>query len=244
MRTSKFVLCSFVLSVFSVGRTLGDEIPYFVGNKPVVTNIRFEPAIPEAGKTVSVLYDYTDEDGDEEFGTLFEWRLDGIVLDGVTSSSYLLPLSSSGKELQVYVTPQSKPTAVPAIGNKFASKITLVSVASIGKFVLLSRNTNDYPAAVRGCERLSPPARIATKKELQELFLEYTSATKLGDVNYEMCDIYGLPLNNQCGGLMSTYWMDEEDWESSFSPAGVNLDNGLVRKTITPTAPYYSLCIR
>jgi hypothetical protein len=47
---------------------------------------------------------------------------------------------------------------------------------------------------------------LPTKIELQNLFLSATSATVLGQLNFEMCSVHGWPLVGQCGGSNYDYW--------------------------------------
>ncbi|MBL0655173.1 Ig-like domain-containing protein [Aeromonas caviae] len=64
------------------------------------------------------------------------------------------------------------------------------------------RNADAY------CKGLNPAYRLPTIKELENLFIQSTSATATGQPNSEMCSVHGWPLGNphQCGGTTSYYW--------------------------------------
>uniref|UniRef100_UPI00191CB336 Ig-like domain-containing protein n=1 Tax=Aeromonas caviae TaxID=648 RepID=UPI00191CB336 len=66
------------------------------------------------------------------------------------------------------------------------------------------RNWNDADAY---CRELSPPARLATRHELETLFVQSTSATAIGQKNNDMCEIHGWPMSQgKCGGITNSYW--------------------------------------
>ncbi|MDA5483527.1 Ig-like domain-containing protein, partial [Yersinia intermedia] len=54
---------------------------------------------------------FNDADGDAEYGTTYQWLLDGALISGETSPSYTLRLSDilAGSKLNVVVTPQTDP---------------------------------------------------------------------------------------------------------------------------------------
>ncbi|WP_421215968.1 Ig-like domain-containing protein [Aeromonas enteropelogenes] len=59
------------------------------------------------------------------------------------------------------------------------------------------------------CKGLIPVARLPTVAELQNLFIQSTSATAVGQSNNEMCSVHGWPLASQCGGSSGGYWTSE-----------------------------------
>ncbi len=74
---------------------------------------------PRVGDVIAVTSVFNDADGDTEFGTTYQWMLNGTEISGATSPSYTLNLNEiiAGSELNVVVTPQTDPSITePSIG--------------------------------------------------------------------------------------------------------------------------------
>ncbi|MGL5411027.1 MAG: hypothetical protein ACRDAP_20335, partial [Shewanella sp.] len=67
-------------------------------------------------------------------------------------------------------------------------------------------NLRTWPEADAYCKGLTPEARLPTKQELMDLFIEATSATVAGENNFEMCDLHGWPMSSRCSGSSNYYW--------------------------------------
>ncbi|WP_338890406.1 Ig-like domain-containing protein [Aeromonas rivipollensis] len=70
----------------------------------------------------------------------------------------------------------------------------------------IGRNWNDADAY---CKGMNPAARLPTRVELQNLFIQSSSVTELSQSNYDMCDVHGWPLLGRCGGSTNLYWASE-----------------------------------
>ncbi|MFW5401888.1 Ig-like domain-containing protein [Yersinia sp. 1252 StPb PI] len=74
---------------------------------------------PRVGDVITVTSAFNDADSDTEFGTTYQWILDGNLISGATSQNYTLSLSDIivGSELNVVVTPQTDPSITePSVG--------------------------------------------------------------------------------------------------------------------------------
>ncbi|MGL5487507.1 MAG: hypothetical protein ACRDC6_14660 [Shewanella sp.] len=56
------------------------------------------------------------------------------------------------------------------------------------------------------CKSLTPPARLPTVDELQNVYYIGTSATSIGQFSEALCRVYGWPLGGMCGGKTDSYW--------------------------------------
>lgn len=95
-----------------------------------------------------------------------------------------------------------------ANGQHFSAsaEVEVNDEALLGFFTTPDTITRQWGDAVAYCKGLAPAARLPTRAELQNLFLQSTSATAIGQSNTEMCDVYGWPLRGLCGGWSDTYW--------------------------------------
>ncbi|MGE6178858.1 Ig-like domain-containing protein [Aeromonas salmonicida] len=92
------------------------------------------------------------------------------------------------------------------------------------------------------CQTRSPAARLPTVAELQNLFIQSTSATEVGTETNDMCTRYGWPLRDQCGSQeLGVYWA------SDIGPAGnhglVYLSSGDARFALDTFAAFVA-CVR
>ncbi|HDO1324266.1 TPA: hypothetical protein P2R04_001213 [Aeromonas veronii] len=114
---------------------------------------------------------------------------------------------------------------------------TVTFVYSLAGFIKPDTIERTWSEADAYCKGLVPAARLPTVTELQNLFVDYTSATAIGQTNQDMCDIYGWPLGGagRCGGGFGYY--------RTSSHAVVNMYNGT---TFTPGDSYTTqvACIR
>ncbi|MGN7512704.1 hypothetical protein, partial [Aeromonas salmonicida] len=81
-------------------------------------------------------------------------------------------------------------------------------------------------------EQFTPSARLPTREELQNLFIQSTSATTApGQTNFEMCSSYDWPMMNLndgvrlCGGMSPYYWTSEEN-DGGSSALIIDMTNG------------------
>ncbi|HHQ4663545.1 TPA: hypothetical protein ACSPZY_004014, partial [Aeromonas veronii] len=85
-------------------------------------------------------------------------------------------------------------------------------VRSLAPFIRPTTSTYTWSTADAYCRGLSPAARLPTRQELMDLFIDATSATEPSAFNpiYEMCDIYGWPMQGgRCGGTYNNYWTSD-----------------------------------
>lgn len=59
-------------------------------------------------------------------------------------------------------------------------------------------------------------ARLPTRDELKQLFLDATSVTSIGQKNIEMYTQHGWPLENICAGSSNWYWAGETSITSHY----------------------------
>lgn len=74
---------------------------------------------PRVGDVITVTSAFNDADGDAEYGTTYQWMLDGNMISGATSPSYTMNINdiTAGSELNVVVTPQTDPSITePSVG--------------------------------------------------------------------------------------------------------------------------------
>ncbi|EKP0261431.1 hypothetical protein JFQ93_002727 [Aeromonas sobria] len=185
------------------------QTPQLVGNKPVASGVMIAPAKPEAGGLVTVKWSYTDEDSDKESGSTVEWLIGGKAVAGQSGSEYTLPKDSSGKSLQVRVTPRSAAPAYPAVGDVASSAMVTILKASISidDFIKPETRSLKWADASRHCESMN--ARLPLAQELRDLYTKTTSGIS-SPKNSAMCDIHGWPLDRQCGGSRDWYWTSED----------------------------------
>lgn len=198
-----------------------------VGHMPVASAVKLTPAAPMAGQTVSVSWAYADADGDVQSASTVEWLLNGVVMAGQVGTSYTLPPDSASRTLQARVTPVSAAPASPAVGVAASSASVTIATNPTGSF------TKPFPKMMWSeadayCKGLTPAARLPTAAEMQALFIDATSATKIGDTNFDMCDLYGWPLSGMCGGethqYTGFYWTSTR--ENSYHHRYVNMTTG------------------
>ncbi|MFM5180225.1 Ig-like domain-containing protein [Aeromonas veronii] len=82
---------------------------------------------------------------------------------------------------------------------------------TLDNFSYPDTTTRDWGEAKRYCESMRPAARLPTENELITLYLDSTSASRVGDENTEMCSKHNWPLINLCGGSTSLYWTNQEN---------------------------------
>ncbi|WP_282875977.1 hypothetical protein [Pseudomonas peli] len=207
------------------------------GRAPVVTNVtvlnRTNPGIGvRVGNVVTAGYRFNDADGDAESGTTFRWRRNGKWISGATSSTYTVVTADANNYLEVEVAPKTSPlTTEPAIGTAITSDYIAVVAAGapvgIGNFLAPDAAIRTWADANNYCSELGGGARLPTRRELERLFLDATSATALGQNNREMCNTYGWPLNVSCGGSRYYYWSSTPgDAVVLGEHYGVDLSNG------------------
>lgn len=173
-----------------------------VANSVVISNQSRPGVQPRVGNVLQVGYSFSDVDGDAQSGTTVQWKR-GTATVG-TASTYATQTADANQSLRVEVMPQTDPaTTDPASGVPRASTAVTVAAAGaavgIGNFLVPTTATYTRNQAISHCSQRG--ARLPSSSELQQLFLERTSATAIGQTNYEMCDVYGWPLDAMCGGV-------------------------------------------
>ncbi|HHW4401482.1 TPA: Ig-like domain-containing protein, partial [Aeromonas hydrophila] len=96
-----------------------------------------------------------------------------------------------------------------ANGQHFSATAVVEVEAPLAFFTTPDTNTRNWNDADAYCKGLSPAARLPTRAELQNLFIQSTSATAISQPNFEMCDVHGWPLSSRCGGSTKYYWISE-----------------------------------
>lgn len=212
-----------------------------VGHMPIASAVTLTPAAPKVGETVSVSWAYDDADGDVQSASTVQWLLNGVVVAGQVGTSYTLPSDAGNKTLQARVTPVSAAPASPAVGVA-ASSATVTIADLMARFTrpgtFLSWNNADAY-----CRQLTPAARLPTRAELQELFIDATSATAIGQINTDMCDVYGWPLPDSCGGNGNHYWTSESDSRVGYHHI-VDMRDGTSNQTGSDVSKRPFTCIR
>lgn len=80
------------------------------GRAPTVT-LEVDTLQPSVGDIITVTSTFSDADGDEEFGTTYQWTLDGKEIEGAIHPSYTLSANDmqTGSKLNVTVIPRTDP---------------------------------------------------------------------------------------------------------------------------------------
>lgn len=239
-----------VMMISSTHAGISPATPAVIGHLPVVSNVTITPTAPKAGDTVTAAWTYQDRDNDAQSGTSIAWFLAGSAVAGAVGNSFTLPVDAAGKVLQVRIMPRSAAPADPAQGQPvITAGITIAanqpSPSDFG-FTKPANIKMQWQKANSYCIGLSPQARLPTRKELQDLFVNSTSATAAdgAQTNFEMCDIHGWPLiGGRCGGGSSIYWTRE--MAAIGEPYIVNMSNGYTSsQTIGPINLYQVTCVR
>ena len=220
----KFQKTVSALLVIMISQVMAEEsppTPKLLGHKPAVSNVKIVPDKPKAGESVTASWQYDDVDKDPEGGTTFSWFINDIEMVGQNDKTYKLPQDSGTKTIHVIVTPRSGGSAYPAIGFKQASsKLSILSFYGV-----CQPNTNQFygnlliqrPKAfidtrsnsVNKCQKIG--MRFPTANELVNLRTGAVGST----ASTQMCDKYGWPLANKCGGSSFSennyYWVSESN---------------------------------
>jgi hypothetical protein len=132
-------------------------------------------------------------------------------------------------------------------GQPFSSATAKVEVkAPLAFFTTPDPTTRNWNDANAYCKGLTPAARLPTHIELQNLFIQSTSATALGQENYDMCDLHGWPLNGRCGSSLTAsayYWASNVD-ETTGRHWYVAMNSGFTSSYNLETANYSAVCVR
>ncbi|TPG76295.1 hypothetical protein EAH78_18190 [Pseudomonas arsenicoxydans] len=169
-----------------------------------VTNKSKPGSTPRVGDTLEAnVIGFNDADGDAYSGASYSWLLNGAST-GNTSSTYTTVTAGS---VVVKATPETDPAKTdPNKGATVTSPavIVLAAGANVGDF-FIGPLAATWSAADAYCNNAG--ARLPTQIELQELFVNATSATIANgsQTNTEMCSVHGWPLSQLCGGIDSLY---------------------------------------
>ncbi|WP_439838006.1 Ig-like domain-containing protein [Aeromonas caviae] len=147
---------------------------------------------------------------------------DGKVLDVTadnavswsSSNQAVATISSSGADKGMVIGVSAGTVTITASGEvngqhfSATAEIEVEEVALLPFFTTPDTIKRNLRNADAYCKGLNPAYRLPTIKELENLFIQSTSATATGQPNSEMCSVHGWPLGNphQCGGTTSYYW--------------------------------------
>ncbi|MFQ1931678.1 hypothetical protein ACK34T_19450 [Aeromonas veronii] len=200
--------------------TESTQTPQLVGNKPKVSNVQLKPDVFTPGQWAWVEYSYSDEDGDPEEKSVFEWLINGQVVTGQTEWKLILPQDSGGKTLQVKVTPKSAPPAMPAAGDPVTSAMTMITSQSCfnSSNFKIGNTTYDcrvaYKSYGEGGKYCSSIGRRQTTQA--ELLNVYRSS---GATEGSVCSQYGINCDNK-----DIYWSSTKAGNNYIN---VNLKTGV-----------------
>lgn len=199
-----------------------------MGHAPTVSDIKIEQIDTKAGlqvkagTQVKTSWKYNDADGDIEKNSLVEWFLDDALHPMHPDGSITLKYDVANKKLKVRITPYSTDTAYPNKGSSVISSEVLIAVNSCTQGTTLvdskSKDKLSFTCPLTTAKKWSEAnhyckgikAKLPTRNELQALFLNMTSANRIGERSDDMCALYGWPLGGDlCGGTTSMYWTSD-----------------------------------
>lgn len=189
------------------------------GRAPVVSNVVIgNQSYPDfvgarVGHVLSISSAFADADGDTEAGSTIQWLRNGAAISGATGETYTVQSADAGRSLSVQVTPKTDPAITSPASGMVATSAAIAVTAGImgyGNFLAPDALLRNWSQADSFCK--SKGARLPTRDELQQLFVDATSspawAPNSGYIqNTEMCSLYGWPLAGMCGGgEKGHYW--------------------------------------
>jgi hypothetical protein len=224
------ILCFFAVSgLFGQAfAAITETTAEVTGVAPVITGVKVtnksRPAgeLAAKGDMLEAEYAFSDADGDTESNTLFKWVYDGEgAIAGATSATYTVKNNDSLKTIKVFVTPGTDPAVtLPDQGLELLSSngVTVKEMYTLPLEFVTPLNssgtshTDGWTGAKNVCAGLG--LRLPTVDELQNAFVQGTSATATGQSNKEMCTEHGWPLQNMCDGTtyswQNRYWSSEQ----------------------------------
>lgn len=131
-----------------------------------------------------------------------------------SSNQAVATISSSGADKGMVIGVSAGTVTITASGEvngqhfSATAEIEVEEVALLPFFTTPDTIKRNLRNADAYCKGLNPAYRLPTINELENLFIQSTSATATGQPNSEMCSVHGWPLGNphQCGGTTSYYW--------------------------------------
>ncbi|MFM4875112.1 hypothetical protein ACEUDK_19440 [Aeromonas veronii] len=178
-----------------------------------------------------------------------------LIYDVNTSPTFTPTISPASGDIvtvdasgQVAVNIESKAEGTvtltnPAVDGGLPLVASSVSVNFVNPFIKPDTKYRSWLEADAYCKGLTPEARLPTKQELMDLFIEATSATVTGEKNFEMCTIYGWPLQSRCGGITDTYWTGSPSSSGSMY-WGVHMSEGRAVELNYDSSLGYVTCVR
>lgn len=252
LKSSSFVLLVNLI-VSSANAGISPLTPEVVGHVPVISELSISPSLPTVYSKVRANWRYFDRNGDLEAPPKIEWILSGKVMTEVNDSIYYdLPIDSEGKRLEVRVTPRSLAPSDPDQGHPVTSADVTIgprsgSTPSVFGFIHPDNVDRSQEQATSYCASLSPAARLPTRRELQDVFLHFTSAEGLGSshANRDMCNIHNWPMGwpAACGGHTSFYWTSERHQAVETLGYIVSMETGVADEFAVGNQ-YATACIR
>ncbi len=104
-----------------------------VGTAPSIQNLELVN-FAKAGNTLSLSYDFIDDDGDLAAPHSFTWAIDGTIFG--QTEHFTLPNGSDGKLLRVCISPSAQ-TGIPAQGNPVCIDKVIADIVITGELELL-----------------------------------------------------------------------------------------------------------
>jgi hypothetical protein len=202
------------------------------GHAPVASDVQISN-IDKPGATVAKKdeklkgsYSFSDADGDAEQGSLLQWSYDdNTPISGANQVDYQVTASDVGKSIKLLVTPKTDAQITePAQGQVAASALLFVDGEFIPSDVFLGADKIGWSTATSTCQ--AKGGRAMTVKELQDLYLQMTSATSIPSSSTEVCTVWNWPLNGLCGySSGSNNWYDWY-WSGDGYSIAVNMRTG------------------
>ncbi|MBS4712388.1 Ig-like domain-containing protein [Aeromonas caviae] len=183
---------------------------------------------------------------------------DGKVLDVTadnavswsSSNQAVATISSSGADKGMVIGVSAGTVTITASGEvngqhfSATAEIEVEEVALLPFFTTPDTIKRNLRNADAYCKGLNPAYRLPTRNELENLFIQSTSARGIGYPNSEMCSVHGWPLDNpyQCGGTTSDYWT----WASNLTVPShwtIHMRSGNSNYA-SPNSEYNVTCVR
>lgn len=107
-----------------------------------------------------------------------------------------------------------------------------------------NNNLYVYTDAEALCKSLSAFHRLPNHLELSKIFIQATQADAEGDHSQQLCDVYGWPLDNQCGGTSDIYWAHGwSNYDVVKIPSSTNMINGINSRGDDPLLLKHAACL-
>lgn len=204
-----------------------------VGRMPVTSSSIFflSPKTPKDNETVTFdigKYSQTDADSDEMITPYIEWLIDDVSV-GIGPSYTFDNTGYGGQQLSIRLIPKTL-TGDPNAGAAISSEHVRIGSSLIGNFSTPDTVVRNWTNADLYCKNMEPKGSwsLPSLMQLRSLFYSATSLIAYSGTtikNYDMCNFYGWPLLDMCGGTNSVYWTSEE--QSLGRHTVIGMDDGI-----------------